>query len=46
MVKTADYCIGALVEYNENVHDSASSNKSIEFNKFNLAWILNGSTEP
>nr|WP_294872754.1 sialidase family protein [uncultured Pedobacter sp.] len=46
MVKTADYCIGALVEYNENVQNSASSNKSIEFNKFNLAWILNGSTEP
>jgi sialidase-1 len=46
MVKTSDYCIGALVEYNENVHDSANSNKSIEFNKFNLAWILNGATEP
>ncbi|MFC6101119.1 sialidase family protein [Olivibacter domesticus] len=46
MVKTSDYCIGALIEYNENVHDSANSNKSIEFNKFNLAWILNGSTEP
>ncbi|MEH6305805.1 sialidase family protein [Olivibacter sp. CPCC 100613] len=46
MVKTSDYCIGALIEYNENVHDSANSNKSIEFNKFNLAWILNGRTEP
>lgn len=46
MVKTSDYCIGALVEYNEDVHDSANSNKSIEFNKFNLAWILNGSSEP
>lgn len=45
MVKTADYCVGALIEYNENVNDSGS-NKSIEFNKFNLAWILNGSTEP
>ncbi|ACU04431.1 conserved hypothetical protein [Pedobacter heparinus DSM 2366] len=45
MVKTADYCVGALIEYNENVSDS-ESNKSIEFNKFNLAWILNGSTEP
>ncbi|ATP59239.1 glycoside hydrolase [Pedobacter ginsengisoli] len=46
MVKTADYCIGALIEYNEDVQNSATSNKSIEFNKFNLAWILNGSTEP
>ncbi|HEY0770540.1 MAG TPA: sialidase family protein, partial [Sphingobacteriaceae bacterium] len=46
MVKTADYCVGALIEYNENVHDSANSHKSIEFNKFNLAWILNGSSEP
>jgi sialidase-1 len=24
----------------------STSNKSIEFHKFNLAWILNGATEP
>lgn len=46
MVKTADYCVGALIEINENVHSSSTSNKSIEFHKFNLPWILNGSTEP
>jgi len=46
MVKTSDYCIGALIEYNEDVHHSDSSHKSIEFNKFNLSWILNGQTEP
>jgi sialidase-1 len=45
MVKTADYCVGALIEINENLH-SSTSNKSIEFHKFNLPWILNGSTEP
>lgn len=45
MAKTADYCVGALVEYNEDVHTSGS-HKSITFRKFNLAWILNGSTEP
>jgi sialidase-1 len=46
MVKTADYCVGALIEINEDVHASATSNKSIEFHKFNLPWILNGTTEP
>ncbi|WP_205509233.1 sialidase family protein [Longitalea arenae] len=46
MVKTADYCVGALIEINENVHSSSTSNKSIEFHKFNLPWILNGNTEP
>lgn len=45
MTKTADYCVGALIEYNENVNDSGS-NKSIAFSKFNLAWILNGTAEP
>jgi sialidase-1 len=45
MAKTADYCVGALIESNENVNDSGS-NKSIEFHKFNLAWILNGTAEP
>lgn len=46
MVKTADFCVGALIEINENVHSSSTSNKSIEFHKFNLPWILNGNTEP
>ncbi|HEY8895247.1 MAG TPA: sialidase family protein [Niastella sp.] len=46
MAKTADYCVGALIEINEDVHSSSTSNKSIEFHKFNLPWILNGNTEP
>ncbi|WP_119079817.1 sialidase family protein [Chitinophaga alhagiae] len=46
MIKTADYCVGALIEINEDVHASSTSNKSIEFHKFNLPWILNGTTEP
>ncbi|MGX5816925.1 sialidase family protein [Chitinophaga lutea] len=46
MTKTADYCVGALIEINEDVHASATSNKSIEFHKFNLPWILNGRSEP
>jgi sialidase-1 len=46
MVKTADYCVGALIEINEDVHANSTSSKSIEFHKFNLPWILNGSTEP
>ena len=46
MIKTADYAVGALIEINEDVHNNSTSNKSIEFHKFNLAWILNGATEP
>jgi sialidase-1 len=46
MVKTADYTIGALIEINENTGDSENSHRSIEFHKFNLPWMLNGSTEP
>ena len=46
MIKTADYSVGALIEINEDVHHNSTSNKSIEFHKFNLAWILNGATEP
>ena len=46
MCKTADYCVGALIEINEDVSNSATSHKSIEFHKFNLPWILNGATEP
>jgi len=46
MIKTADYMVGALIEMNEDVSHNSTSNKSIEFHKFNLAWILNGATEP
>lgn len=44
MIKTADYAVGALIEINENLHDSLSR-RSIEFHKFNLPWILNGVAE-
>lgn len=40
MTKTADYCIGALIEN----HDP-NGHFSIEFHKFNLPWILNGASE-
>jgi sialidase-1 len=43
LAKTADLTVGALIEYNENNTDG---NMSIEFHKFNLAWIVNGATEP
>ncbi|WP_211330071.1 sialidase family protein [Deminuibacter soli] len=46
MIKTADYAVAALIEINEDVHNSSTSNKSVEFHKFNLAWILNGAGEP
>ncbi|THU32066.1 exo-alpha-sialidase [Niastella caeni] len=46
MVKTADYTIGALIEVNENTGSSSTSNRSIEFHKFNLPWMLNGNAEP
>jgi sialidase-1 len=45
MIKTADFAVGALIEINEDVHNNSTSNKSIEFHKFNLAWILNGAAE-
>ena len=41
MTKTSDYCIGALIEIKES-----TGNHSIEFHKFNLPWILNGTSEP
>jgi len=44
MAKTADYCVAALTEQKENLHSSAS-NQSIEFHKFNLAWILENNPE-
>jgi len=46
LVKTADNMTGALIEINENVNANSTSNRSIEFHKFNLSWILNGATEP
>jgi sialidase-1 len=46
LVKTADNMTGALIEINENVNANATSNRSIEFHKFNLSWILNGAKEP
>lgn len=46
MTKTADYCIGALIEINENVGANSTSNRSLEFHKFNLPWILDGTPEP
>ncbi|HEX7753764.1 MAG TPA: sialidase family protein [Niabella sp.] len=44
MAKTADYCVAALTELNENLHVS-TSNKSIELHKFNLPWILENNPE-
>jgi sialidase-1 len=38
MTKTADYHIGALVEINE----PATGNRSMDYHRFNLAWILEG----
>jgi len=46
MAKTADYKIGALVEYNEDVGNNATSHRSIEFHRFNIPWILGGQSEP
>lgn len=46
LVKTPDFMTGALIEYNNNnAHDSLS-NRSLQFHKFNLTWILNGASEP
>lgn len=45
MTKTADFAIGALVEQRETP-SSSNSNWSIEFQKFNLTWLLNGQPEP
>jgi sialidase-1 len=46
MIKTADFAVGALIEINEGLSNNSTSNKSIEFHKFNLGWIVNGATEP
>jgi sialidase-1 len=46
MTKTADFAIGALVEQKETPTGTYNSNWSIEFQKFNLTWLLNGQPEP
>lgn len=46
MTKTADYAVGALVEINENTHDSGTSHRSISFRSFNLPWMQGGKHEP
>lgn len=46
MIKTGDNMVGMLIETNESVANNATSNRSIEFHKVNLAWILNGVKEP
>ena len=46
MIKTKDNMVGALIEINKNTRSSATSNRSIDFHKLNLTWILNGSNEP
>jgi sialidase-1 len=45
LTKTADRHIGALIEYNEDVKNNTTSQRSIVFSKFNLLWILNGAVE-
>jgi len=46
MTKTADFAIGALVEQKETPTGTYNSHWSIEFQKFNLPWLLNGQPEP
>ncbi len=46
MIKTKDNMVAALIEINENTGNSETSNRSIDFHRFNLTWILNGSSEP
>jgi sialidase-1 len=45
LTKTADRHVGALIEYNEDVKNNTTSQRSIVFSKFNLPWILNGVAE-
>lgn len=45
MTKTADFAIGTLVEQRETP-SSSNSHWSIEFQKFNLTWLLDGQPEP
>lgn len=45
MIKTGDNMVGALIEINESVANNATSNRSIEFHKINLSWLLNGQKE-
>jgi sialidase-1 len=46
LVKTADLKIGALIENNEDVVNTSTAHLSVEFAKFGLSWVLNGTTEP
>jgi sialidase-1 len=47
MIKTADFCVGALVEINEGGATSdPAAHRSIDFHKFNLEWIRNGQPDP
>jgi sialidase-1 len=46
MIKTGDNMVGMMIEINENTSSNATSNRSIEFHKVNLSWILNGNNEP
>ncbi len=39
LTKTSDFCIGALVEFNEDTANSSTSHRSLDFHKFNLEWI-------
>ncbi|PRQ09411.1 sialidase family protein [Enhygromyxa salina] len=43
MTKTADYHVGALVE---RIEAGGGGHRGIEFHRFNLAWILDGTPEP
>lgn len=45
MAKTADFHVAALVEIDEGF-TSTGTNMSIDFHRFNLAWILAGAAEP
>lgn len=45
MTKTAGFAIGALVEQRE-LPANDNNNWSIEFQKFNLTWLLDGQPEP
>ena len=46
MIKTADFCVGALIEINEDTANSSTSHRSIDFHKFNLEWIRSGAPDP
>jgi len=43
MTKTADFHVGALVE---RVEEGAGDHRGIEFHRFNLSWVVDGTPEP